>query len=210
MFSRCEVLVPLHVSVLAWGIPSVYFMYVTWHVFATLLLCLHLPNQTCFCSVGPISAPGADTHPNIKPTKLNTTLLPLYWTPSFWGTPFKFPTYALFPPFPPSSPSYFYPFIRLLQELPNSSANIASRRLPLMWGYSENSQLESLWLHGPIELKLKIVHLVSKAVPWLVVSIRFWFHILLFSLILCEPAFLSVLSSFNKVVVHLVPRTLRD
>lgn len=35
-----------------------------------------------FCSVGLILAPGPDNHPSIKPTKLNTALLPVYQTPS--------------------------------------------------------------------------------------------------------------------------------
>lgn len=117
MFSRCEVLVRLHVSELAWKIPSVYFVYIIWHVFATLLLLLRLPTQTCFCSVGPISAPGADTHPSIKPTKLNTALLPLYQTPSFGGTPFKIPAYAHFPPFPPSS-LVILPFHQVIARAP--------------------------------------------------------------------------------------------
>lgn len=87
-----------------------------------LMYLTHLPTQTAhFALHNPPQL--VLPHSSIKPTMLNTALLPPYQMPSFWTTPFKIPEYA--PPqapchVSPSRPGSFYLSPRLFGQLPNS------------------------------------------------------------------------------------------
>lgn len=102
--------------------------------FATLLLRLYLPTQTC-CFV--LWAPSP--HLGLTPTQASSppswTQLCFHFTEHqvFREHPLNFQHMLPFLPSHLPSLAIFYLFVRLLQELPNSSANIASRRLLLMW-----------------------------------------------------------------------------
>lgn len=90
-------------------------------------------SNLLFCSVGPISAPGADTPQVSSPPSWTQLCFHFTECQVFREQPLNFQHMLTFLPSHLPSLAIFYLFVRLLQELPNSSANIASRRLLLMW-----------------------------------------------------------------------------